>query len=111
MGTKTRSIDRYLTKRVHIVQRGNILAWGNIFRRNRDVDGNPIGQEKQNPILDTHQYEVEFTDGAVTEITVNFTDDCIYAQCDKEGNDRLWLDYFVVYRNSWSERYRCKIIN
>ena len=39
--------------------------------RKRDVDVNSIGRVNQNLILDTHQYEVYFTNGEVTDLTSN----------------------------------------
>ena len=70
--------------------KGDRLAQGGGFRIKRDVDG-----ENQNPILDTCQYEVDFTNGDVTELTANAIADRMYAQCDKDVNDMFLIDYFV----------------
>ena len=91
--------DTYLNASI-VLPRGDKLVRGKVVSRKRDVDGNPIGREHQNPILDSRQYEVEFPDGEVTELTANVIAERIYAQCDKDGNDLLLLDYFVDYRKS-----------
>ena len=62
-----------------VLPRGYRLAWGEVVRRKRDVDVNPIGRENQNPILDNRQYEVEFTDDEVTELTDNVIAKQMYA--------------------------------
>ena len=74
------------------------LTGGEVIRHKRDFDGNPIGWENQNPIIDTRQYEVEFTNGEVTDITDNIISDWVYAQCNKYVNYTLLLDCFIDYR-------------
>ena len=69
-----------------------------VVRHKREINGNPIGRKNQNPILDTCQYEEDFTDGEVTELTSNVIDERMYAQCDKYGNAIFLLDSFVDYR-------------
>ena len=91
--------DTYLNASI-VLPRGDKLVRGKVVSRKRDVDGNPIGREHQNPILDSRQYEVEFPDGEVTELTANVIAERMYAQCDKDGNDLLLLDSFVDYRKS-----------
>ena len=43
---------------------------------------------------------MEFTDGEVTELTINVISEHMYVQCDKDGNDMLLIDYFVDYRKT-----------
>jgi len=93
------STDVYLNASI-VLPRGEKLAQGKVVRRKRDVDGNPIGRENQNPILDTRRYDVEFEDGEETELTANVIAERMYAQCDGNGNDLLLLDSFVDYRKS-----------
>ena len=53
----------------------------------------------QNPILDSLQYELEFNNGEVTDLTANAIGERMYLQCDKDRNDIFLIDYFVDYRN------------
>ena len=76
---------------------GYRLSWGKVVRSKRDVNGNQIVQENQNPILDTRQYEVKFTDIEVTELTANVIAGMMYAQCDKDVNGTLLIDSFLDY--------------
>ena len=93
---------------------GGIIEQGNVVSRNRDVDGNLIVRENQNSTADTRQYEVEFTNGEVTEITANVIAKRIYTKCDEYGNDMLLLNYFVDYRKmeqSLSFQYQQLTVN
>jgi hypothetical protein len=58
------SYNEYLTAEVLLPNMGT-LTKAKVVSRKRDVDGNPVGRRHHNPILDTHEYEVEFPDGAV----------------------------------------------
>ena len=53
--------DKYLTTEVKLANMGT-LQKGTVMRRKRDADGNPVGRSHTNPLLDTHEYEVEFQD-------------------------------------------------
>ena len=54
-----------------------VLAWGGVMERGWvvghkcDTEGDPIGRDSGNPILDTRRYDVEFNDGQVTELIAN----------------------------------------
>ena len=39
--------------------------------RKRDHEGNPIGGDNLQPVLDTRRYEVEFGGGDITKLTAN----------------------------------------
>jgi hypothetical protein len=53
--------------------------------RKRDRDGKPIGKRNENPLLDTRVYEVQYPNGATTEITANLSAENIFSQVDQEG--------------------------
>ena len=78
--------------------KGTRWLGGKLFLWKLDVDGNAVGRENANPILDSRQYEVNFDSGEVTELTANVTAEQVYYQCDENGNDLLLLDYFIDYR-------------
>ena len=54
--------NAYLTALV-LLPRGGELLKAQVVRQKRDANGNPVGRAHSNPILDTREYEVEFTDG------------------------------------------------
>ena len=43
-------------------------------------------------------YQVEFAAGKVTESTANFIAVSMYAQCDGDGNECLFLDLLINYQ-------------
>eukprot|EP00804_Cyclotella_cryptica_P021438 CCRYP_005781-RA/>CCRYP_005781-RA protein AED:0.29 eAED:0.29 QI:0/0/0/1/1/1/3/0/397 len=81
-----------------IFERGDHMARGKVVSRKRDAEGNPIGRANNNPILDTHQYEVQFADGEVTELTANAIAEAMFAQCDEDGNEYVLFDSFDDFR-------------
>ena len=46
-----------------MLPRGNSYARGKFIGQKRDADGNYVGRENDNPILDTREYRVVFDDG------------------------------------------------
>jgi hypothetical protein len=60
--------------------------------RKRDAEGNLIGRENANPILDTRIYDVQFQDGHVESYSANIIAENIYAQVDEEGQCFVLLD-------------------
>ena len=73
------STDVYLNTSI-VLPRGEKMAMGKVISRKQDVDGYPIGRENANPILNSCQYEVEFDDGEVTDLTANIISERMYAQ-------------------------------
>ena len=56
-----------------------------VTKRARGADGRPIGQQDDNPFLDTHMYEVRMLDGSSRELTYNVIAENLFSQCDSEG--------------------------
>jgi hypothetical protein len=91
--------DQYIGAQVNLPH-GNVYTAGNVRLRKRDVDGNLIGRAHANPILDTRVYEVEFPDGERVEYAANVIAECMYAQCDAEGNQFLMMDGIEDHRRT-----------
>ena len=68
---------------------------GCVKSHKRDADGDPIGWADANPILDTHEYIVEFEEGNEAELNANLS---MFAQCDTNGNQYVLLDSLVDHR-------------
>ena len=52
----------------------------------------------KNPILDTRVYNVKFSDGENAKLGANIVAECMYAQCDIEGNQYRLMDHIVDHR-------------
>ena len=71
-----------------------------VKRRKLDDDGNPIGTESTNPLVDTRAYEIEFIDGTTEIITSNIIVDNLHERVDEEGHRKLLLDEIINYRRN-----------
>ena len=58
---------------------------GRVAKCLRGLDGEPIGRAHSNPLFDTHEYEIEFTDGTTEKYQANIITENMYAQVDDEG--------------------------
>jgi len=74
------------------------MTKGHIKTRKWDADGNPIGWAAANPILDTREYIVEFKDGDEAQLNPNLIAAAMYAQCNPDGNQYVFLDSLVEHR-------------
>ena len=68
--------------------------------RKLDDDGNPIGTESTNPLVDTRAYEIEFIDGTTETLIANIITENLLAQVDEEGHRQLLLDDIIDYRRN-----------
>ena len=62
------------------------MAMGRVTKRSHDPDGDLLGTDNNNPIIDTRQYIVEFDDVCDTELVANLIASNMYAQCDPNRN-------------------------
>ena len=65
---------------------GDEIAMGRVTKRARESNSNPLGTANTNPILDTLQYIVEFSDRDEAELAANVIAKNMYAQYDPDGN-------------------------
>ena len=70
-----------------LLLRGDKMARDLVVHQKNDTNGNPVDRSNQNPILDTHLYEVEAPGGEMAEMAVNIIAKSINAQCDVNGNE------------------------
>ncbi len=77
---------------------GSQMMCSTVKASKRDLDGNPIGCQSVNPVLDTCMYDVKIPDGEVTPLTANAIVQAMYAKCNVDGNEYLLLESFVDVR-------------
>ena len=75
---------------------------GRVIKRSWGLDGELIGHAHNNPLFDTREYEVEFTDGTHEKYQANVIAENMYAQVDDEGNEFLLLDKITDHRSDGS---------
>ena len=76
------------------------MAQRRLRKRAYDNDGNTIGREDENPILDSREYVVEFKDGTEEELSNNAIAQIMYSQCDPDGNTYVLFDSITGLRRS-----------
>ena len=91
--------NRYLNMELAVPRGDNPNPqYARVTKRLRDTDGVPIGTANENPILDSHMYEVEYQDGTKASLVANYIAENLFAQVDQEGNRHVLLDELIDYR-------------
>ena len=62
-----------------------------VKRRKLDDDGNPIGTENTNPLVDMRAYEIEFIGGTTEILISNIISENLLAQVEEEVHRQLLL--------------------
>lgn len=76
------------------------LQRATIRRRLLDTEGNPTGEENNNQLLDTRQYEVEYEDGNTEVLWANFLAENLLAQVDEYGHKHLLMEEITEHRTN-----------
>ena len=74
---------------------GGKLSMGKVIWRAVDAQGKLIGTYNDNPISNSHIYEVEFPDGDVKEFAANVLAENCMMQVDSNGHHSQFLDYIT----------------
>ena len=92
--------DNYIGANVSLPL-GGILKRGRVTSRKRNADGLPAGLANDNPILDTHEYVVQFDDGNdEIELNANAIAESLYSQCDPDGHESYLFDSIIDHRRN-----------
>jgi len=86
--------DEYISAQVMLPLEG-LIRKGQVIRRKRDPNGNPMGVRNSNPLLDTREYDVLFPNGAMQSFLANDIAEGIYSQVDQEGRSFLMLSEII----------------
>ena len=96
-----------------MLPRGRKFSRGRVIGWKRNVDNNLTGGAHANPILDTQEYQVDFVNGEVSEMTANVIAESIYASCIYEGNEYILMESLVDYSkndNTMSVAYHRSVL-
>ena len=78
---------------------GHILSRkGRVTKRSWGNDGKPIGVAHNNPLFDTREYDVEFTDGSIEKYAAKIIAENMFAQVDDEGREHLIMKEIVDHK-------------
>ena len=81
------ALDLYIGTQVVLPGNDGEMVLAKVAGRKRDHNGNLVGMDNENPILDTRVYNVEFPDGHLEEYSTNMIAEALYSQVDEEGFD------------------------
>ena len=79
-----------------------IFDVGTIVKRAKGTSGESIGRAHANPLFDTREYVVEFTDGSTENYFAKLIAECMYAQIDTAGNQYQLLSEITDHRSDKS---------
>jgi hypothetical protein len=85
------AVDKYLNAELILDVGTNNERRGRVVKRARGLDGEPLGRAHANPLFDTREYDIEFTDGTTEKYQANLIAENMFAQVDDEGNQYLLL--------------------
>ncbi|KAI2501269.1 Reverse transcriptase (RNA-dependent DNA polymerase) [Fragilaria crotonensis] len=92
-------IDKYLNAELIFDVGTGSERKGRVVKRAKGTSGEPIGRAHSNPLFDTREYVVEFTDGSTENYFANVIAECMYAQVDSEGNQYQLLSEITDHRS------------
>jgi hypothetical protein len=92
------AVDKYLNVELIMNMGTNDERRGRVIKRTRGLDGEPIGRAHANPLFDTREYEIEFTDGTNEKYQANIIAENMFAQVDSEGNQYLLLQEITDHK-------------
>jgi hypothetical protein len=96
------AVDKYLNVKLVMSAGTNDERFGRVLKRVRGLDGEPIGRAHANPLFDTREYEIEFTDGTREKYQANIIAENMFAQVDSEGNQHLLLKEIKDHKSNHS---------
>ena len=94
--------DKYVgAELIFITGQGN-ERHGRVKKRAKGMYGEEIGRAHSNPLFDTRQYVVEFTDGTEENYFANVIAENMFSQVDNEGRQFLLMDEIADHRKDAS---------
>jgi hypothetical protein len=96
------SVDMYdnLLSAEALLPHGETVQTGQVIGYKRDHNGKLIGNTHQNPLLNTHLYQVQFNDGSIQDFAANCIAVAIYNEVDDEGNKFLLFKGILSHRKT-----------
>ena len=92
-------MDKYIGAKIVLDDKAN--GGGNLATvklRLTDINGRPLGNAHNNPLLDEREYEIELEDGTTDRIFANKIAENIYSQLDDKGREILKFRDIIDHR-------------
>ena len=92
-------LDKYLNTELIFDMGTGAERRGRLIKLAKGTTGQSIGRGHANPLFDTREYVVEFTDGSTENYFANVIAENMYAQVDDEGRQYQLLDEIADHRS------------
>ena len=92
------AVDKYLNVELILNVGSANEQCGHVAKHSRGLDGKAVGRAQANPLFDTREYGIEFTDGSVDKYTLHVITENMFAQVDDEGNQYLLMNEITYHR-------------
>ena len=93
------SFDGYLSMEVGMPrEEDGAIEHAIVKRRAVDSLGQPVGVANSNPLLDTREYDIEYSDGTIETVTANLIAENILSQVNEKGHRQLMLDEIIDHK-------------
>jgi hypothetical protein len=93
------AVHKYFTVELIMNTGTNDERRGRVIKRLWGLDDEPIGRAHANPLFDTREYKIKFTDGTREKYQANVIAENMFAQVDTEGNQFLLLQEITDHRS------------
>jgi hypothetical protein len=93
-------LDKYLNAELIFDMGTGAERRGRVIKRAKGTTGQPVGRGHANPLFNTREYVVEFTDGSTENYFANVIAENMYAQIDDEGRQYQLLDEIADHRSN-----------
>ena len=90
--------DAYVHAEVVLPNDEGILQLASVLGQSTSIDGNPIGEYDDNPMLNTRVYDVMFPDGIVHWYSANIIAQNIYESSDDDGFRYQLMEEIIDHR-------------
>ena len=89
--------DRIINAEV-LLQNGENVQSAKVLQRSIGPDGTTVGHYDDNPILNSVVYDVEFSDGTITEYSANVIAENMLSQVDDDGFTLTMMDGIIDHK-------------
>jgi hypothetical protein len=89
--------DNYLTANILLDRQGDAMR-GTVVARAKDTAGKLTGKAHPNPLLDTREYIVEYSDGSLDVLTANNIAESLYSRVDSEGHEQMLMQEIIDHK-------------
>ena len=94
------TVDTYMNVELILDVSSANKRLGGVAKRSQGLDGEAVGSAHDNPLFDTREYDIEFTDVSVDKYIANVITENMFAKVDDEVNQYLLMNKITDHRKN-----------